>query len=83
MVGEEPFQEPLEGELTRMIWLLCGEGLGGRGSLRRLTCPLRFCLDPLAPLCETWMRVEQSQGRGQIGLWLEVEQASRPAQTPF
>lgn len=63
-LGKSLFRNRWEGELTRMIWLLCGEGLGGRGSLRRLTCPLRFCLDPLAPLCETWMRVEQSQGRG-------------------
>ena len=32
MVGEEPFQEPLEGELTR-IWLLCGKGLEAVGAL--------------------------------------------------
>ena len=83
MVGEGPFQEPLEGELPGTIGLLCGEGLGGRGSLRRLTCPPRFCVNPLAPLCETWMRVGQSQGRGQTGFWQEVEQASRPVQTCF
>lgn len=48
----------------------------------RLTCPLRFCLGPLAPLCETWMRVEQSQGEGaKLGYgwrWSRPQDLHRP-----
>ena len=58
------------------------EGLGGCGSLRRLTCPPSFSLDPLAPLCETWMRVEQSREGARLGFgqrWRRPQDLHRPA----
>lgn len=55
----------LAGECTRdlsqeeldRIWLLCGAGLGGGRSLKRLSCLSPSTPYSLTPLCETWMRV--------------------------
>lgn len=55
----------LAGECTRdlsqeeldRIWLLCGVGLGGGRSLKRLNCLSLNTTFSLTPLCATWMRV--------------------------